>query len=215
MQDRIANLLLVAGPSGCGKSHFIDELKGGRTPTNIASRLPTVEGWQQSSVKRLSSGIDKLEAAAGLILHYDTMRPYAMKIEDYSDDHALMSLLSAASTLATILTIKIERDRLINQYRSRRSVFARLGLGKKLPLMAIYENGERLAEWSAKWDTFCAELQRRHSGLALIVVEPGDQDCAFGLAEPSPPSVNPRVIEKSTHTSSKDAHPPGFPPRGD
>ena len=141
-------------------------------PSDIACHLSDVSSWLQTSVKRLSSGKDTLEAGSGLIVHYDTMRPHIKGIEDYSADHALISLLSAA-TLATIVTIKIERDRLLRQYRARRSLLARLGFGKKLPLTSIYENEDGLAKWAAKWDTFCGELERQRRGITLLTVESG------------------------------------------
>jgi hypothetical protein len=159
--------------------------------TTITDHRSGADGRTKWNGSNLSSGKDSPEGKPGLIVHYDIMRPYLTKAEDYREDYALASLLSAPR--ATILTIRIERDRLLRQYRSRGSVFARLGLGRKLPLTAIYENEDRLAEWSAKWNTFCAELQRQRPGITLIAIQPGHQNFAFELAEPSPPSVNPTV----------------------
>jgi hypothetical protein len=205
MRSDIVSLLVIAGPSGCGKSSFISELTSGRAPADITSHLPDVSGWPQTSVKRLSTGDDSPEAAPGLIVHYDTMRPYLMRIEDYTADQALMALLSA-STLATILTIKIDRERLHRQYRARRSLFARFGFGKKLPLTAIYEDEDGTAKWATKWSMFCAGLGLQRQGITLLTIEPEVKDFAFKLVKPLARSVNPTVAAESADRGSEDTH---------
>ena len=83
-----------------------------------------------------------------------------------------MALL-LASERATILTMEVDRERLLNQYRGRRRLFARLGFGGKLPLTEIYQDEVRLAKWSSKWDTFCIELQRQRRGITLLTLDSG------------------------------------------
>jgi hypothetical protein len=209
----MTQLLLVAGPSGCGKSAFIDQLRGGRASPDISSRLPCVVGWLQTSVKRLSAGRDRPDAAPGLIVHYDTMRPYQMGVDSYEADDALVSLLSQSSR-ATILTIKIAPDRLLNQYRARkaRRPFLGFGLRNRAPLLSLYENQHDLAEWSAKWEMFCNALMRRREDVTLITIEPGAEKFAFNLV--SGP-LNKAVLAQNAHRPSEGANPPGLSPRGD
>lgn len=206
-------LLLVAGPSGCGKSVFIDQLRSGRVSPEILSYLPTVDNWLQTSAKRLSAGRDKPETAPGLIVHYDTMRPQQMGADIYEGDDALVSLLSRSS-YATILTIKIAPDRLLNQYRARkaRPHFLGFGFRNRAPLLSLYEDQHGLAEWSAKWEMFCNALMRRREDVTLITIEPGPEKFAFKLV--SGP-FNKAVLAQNAHCSSEGATPPSLSPRGD
>ena len=76
-------LLVIAGPAGAGKSTFMRELAEGRLDPGIVKLLPSgAETWSRLTANDIDSrgreslGLGHLKAA-GLVVHYNTMRPFS------------------------------------------------------------------------------------------------------------------------------------------
>ena len=136
-----------------------------------------------SSVKRLASGLDSNAGSENLIIHYDTMRPHVLGLSRFDQDQDLLNVL-AERGLLTIVTISCPADRLLQQYverrqRSRFAIFRR----SEIPLASIYQDGQSLALWSERWDTFLASLQLKRS-VVLFNVEPSAERAFEFYTEP-------------------------------
>ena len=117
---RIRHLLVVAGAAGAGKTTFLDLLRAGKLPAELASELPPgASDWPQSSGSRIRGRTRARRDAAGrqvvegIALHYDIMRVWDTLVEDYSRDPALLAL--SLADVVTVVTIRPSDERLARQ----------------------------------------------------------------------------------------------------
>jgi hypothetical protein len=95
----LKHIFLIAGPSGSGKSTFMREFVYDRLPRDISDYLPAdAKTWQRTSGNELSrKGLARVRAGrgrtAGLVVHYDIMRPYARRFEHYASAMLCLSVL--------------------------------------------------------------------------------------------------------------------------
>jgi hypothetical protein len=133
---RICHLLIVAGPSGSGKTTFLAKLAAGELSPDVAAELPAgSKDWMQTNGLKIVRNArrctgNRAGLLAGLVLHYDIMRPWESRIGDYPRDRALRLLALAervtlielrpdAETLAVQLTARARGGQTAEEWTSR------------------------------------------------------------------------------------------------
>jgi hypothetical protein len=95
-----------------------------RLPRDISDYLPAdAKTWQRTSGNELSrKGLARVRAGrgrtAGLVIHYDIMRPYARRFEHYANDPPIKELTAAGAAL-TVMTLAPNREVLLEQFLKR------------------------------------------------------------------------------------------------
>jgi hypothetical protein len=198
-------LLIVAGPAGAGKSTLMRELSGRSLNPQIVGRLPAgAADWPRVTANDLESSrprsLVRYGKAAGLTVHYNTMRPFSRGYE-YGSDPALR-LLDVIAAPMTVVTIVPEPVLLSRQYRARiaesnedewwvpvpplkavrrkirtglRKTFGRAELPLKpeqLRLMRLYESPDALKSWYKKWKIYLRDRCEQRSYTRVIFVAP-------------------------------------------
>jgi len=201
----LRQLLIIAGPAGAGKSTFMRELSQGRLSPEIAKELPAgSDSWPRITANDIDSkGLDHLSPRSqgvGLVLHYNTMRPYSKGFGAYASDPALLALNGFASC-TRVATLVLAPTLLLEQYRARleggteqewweapsrlralrRNVRNLIGAQPRRlvtskrdqsRLIELYETPARLAQWSERWASYLEDLRQRWPDVALLFVSP-------------------------------------------
>jgi hypothetical protein len=122
---RTKSLLVVSGPSGAGKSTFLECLRRGTLPAELAAALPSgAVDWPHTNGSRIRGGAGVVAGAGsdatvpGVAMHYDIMRIYETSIDDYRCDPALVAFDLADRI--TIVVIKPDPHLLLAQVQEKR-----------------------------------------------------------------------------------------------
>jgi hypothetical protein len=211
------HLLIVAGPAGAGKSTLMRELSEGRLSPEIVERLPAgAADWPRVIANDIESkGLCPLlrgGKAAGLIVHYNTMRSFSRGY-DYDSDPALR-MLDATAAPITVATIILPPALLSKQYRARiaeqnedewwvavpplkafrRKMLALLRQSFRRPkpplkpeqlrLMQLYESPDELKQWYDRWKAYLRGRceHRPHTSAIFVASRPSSQ---FALMHPT------------------------------
>jgi 2-polyprenyl-3-methyl-5-hydroxy-6-metoxy-1,4-benzoquinol methylase len=179
---RIGTLVVVSGPTSSGKSTFLKKLREGQLPAPVAAQLPATGSWPMVGASQLLRGMAEDKPAlppedlAGVVLHYDFLRPYASGIQDFRRDQAL-DLISCAENIIVVV-LKPSRERLLRQLTdselSGKKASPRFTLGirpekqkkRHKELFRLYGKDGWLAEWYERWENFV-----RASGARVIDVD--------------------------------------------
>jgi mitochondrial fission protein ELM1 len=117
---RPRRLLIVAGPYGAGKSTLLEQFMAGALPHEITAALPSsARRWVQTSGRKIHSAKADAEtdAAEGLILHYNILRPSIRGFLDHESDPVLEILRVATDAIA--LTLRPPLPQLVRQFVAR------------------------------------------------------------------------------------------------
>jgi hypothetical protein len=203
----LKHIFLIAGPSGSGKSTFMREFMFDRLPKDVSDALPDdAKVWQRTSGNELSrKGLERIRTSrartAGLVVHYDIMRPFSRRFELFSNDPAIKELTASGAAL-TVLTIAPSREALLEQFlkraadrdyvewwdrrrwtrelkRNLREAFYKL-TGKKpkllkeeqLRLLGLYASNNGLKRWLAHWESFLDGVASDLGNVRLVFVSP-------------------------------------------
>ena len=91
------------------------------SPKGISDYLPAdAKTRQRTSGNELSrKGLARVRQARGrtpgLVVHYDIMRPFSRRFEEYASDPAIKALTEAGAAL-TVLTLEPTREALLEQF---------------------------------------------------------------------------------------------------
>lgn len=182
------------------------ELAEGRLDRVTAQALPPGAGdWPRLTANDIDAkGVDSLLRrlnGGGLVLHYNTLRPYSKGFGDYFSDPALKALNGIASSV-TVATLVPEPKQLLNQYRARlaerneeewwvtppllklfrrklggllrerlRRTEAPLG-PEQLRLIKLYQTPEALDQWSESWKAYLEDWCHQGLDVQLLFVAP-------------------------------------------
>jgi hypothetical protein len=184
------------------------EFVEGRLPPGITTYLPQeARKWHSTSANDIAKrGLVRVAGragrGAGLVIHYDIMRPFSKGFQSYSKD-PILTALTAVSAKMTVATVLPSRERLVQQYvsrstrddqyeewwtgmlrlkRWRRRLHKRLSalFGKRqeplkpgqLQVLQLYETTGGLDEWLERWHAFLEGLRRDHDVACLLYVTP-------------------------------------------
>jgi hypothetical protein len=95
-----------------------------RLPQNISDYLPAeAKTWQRTSGNELSrEGLARVRArrgrTAGIVVHYDIMRPFTKRFGHYANDPAMKQLTASGAAL-TVITLAPDRELLLEQFIKR------------------------------------------------------------------------------------------------
>jgi energy-coupling factor transporter ATP-binding protein EcfA2 len=195
---RITHLLIVSGPTGSGKSTFLQQLAGGRLPSDLTRALPPgAPSWPQTngavlmgSPLRLEHGSGGGAQLPGLVLHFDILRPFETE-RTYETDEA-MAIASLADRVTAVaisppaeqLASQIERrTRLRVLTRGFKRLRRRLGLsfhrGRTIrthlrdeKLAALYRTAGFVDSWNRRWLDFLMDRFADQVTGPVIHVEP-------------------------------------------
>lgn len=228
----LKHIFLIAAPSGSGKSTLMREFVYDRLRKDISDYLPAdAKTRQRTSGNELSrKGLARVRQARGrtpgLVVHYDIMRPFSRRFEEYASDPAIKALTEAGAAL-TVLTLEPTREALLEQFLKRasdqsyeewwdkkrlirplqrklREALYRL-TGKKpkllkeeqLRLLGLYASKNGLRRWLMQWQSFLESVRQNQREVRLVYVTP----------EPSKPD-NPRFRPLPRPSNSCGRSPP-------
>jgi hypothetical protein len=120
---RLDHLVIVAGPHGSGKTTLLKALVSGELPAEVASLFPAgARTWAQTSGRKTFAEAASMTerpagSAAGLILHYNILRPPVRRIDSYNDDWVLRAIEGAERV--TVVTLRPRLELLIGRFVQR------------------------------------------------------------------------------------------------
>lgn len=175
---RINHLLVVAGASGSGKSTLLRQIACREIPEVLKAALPeAASDWMQTDgikiVRRpsLSASHDGTGRLAGAVHHYDILRPYESRIEDYAGDPNL-ALWGKADRITVVLLMP-GSARLIAQLDHRRRRRSRVrDAARWADLVRRYEEPGWLEGWYGRWEAFIDRTVADGQAIRMTVYEP-------------------------------------------